>query len=108
MGRRRDPLLLLARDAFAVPPGEDEARKRRAAATARPYTVGLGGPSLPATLRTVAFYVGLVFLVERLTLLAVERVAGLSPVLADARNRAVLARHVGADFVSLAACAWLL
>lgn len=105
--RAASPLLLLTHDAFVLEPLPDKDDARKSRATKNPHVHGLGGPSLRSTLLTVAFYVAVLFLLERATCVSLARYADLDPVLASERNRGILARHIGVDFVALSICAFL-
>ncbi|KAL7545701.1 hypothetical protein ACHAWF_009051 [Thalassiosira exigua] len=113
--RRSSSLLLLTHDSFVIPdvPDKDDANKKREEeAQLNPHLHGLGGPSVYATLLTVAFYIAVLFLLEHATraLLAREDTVALVPILEKERNRHVLARHLAVDFLSLLVCsvvAWV-
>jgi hypothetical protein len=113
--RRSSSLLLLTHDSFVIPdvPDKDDANKKREEEAQRnPHLHGLGGPSVYATLLTVAFYIVVLFLLEHATraLLAREDTVALVPILEKERNRHVLARHLAVDFLSLLVCsvvAWV-
>ncbi|KAL3804600.1 hypothetical protein ACHAW5_007675 [Stephanodiscus triporus] len=128
--------LLLTHDSFVFPhldaPDKDDDNKRDAPASSsssssssssatkktttsssssssspNPHLHGLGGPSLPSTVLTVAFYVLLLFAVEHAVRHLVGTFAHVDPLLQIERNRHVLARHIGVDFVSLVVCAYV-
>lgn len=71
-----------------------------------PYLHGLGGPTLPSTLLTVAFYVGALFIVEHVTRYIIGTyLIHLDPILEIEMNRHIIARHMAVDFFSLVVCA---
>lgn len=73
-----------------------------------PYLHGLGGPTLPSTLLTVAFYVGVLFIVEHVTRFIIgTQLIHLDPILEIEMNRHIIARHMAVDFFSLVVCATL-
>ena len=60
-----------------------------------PYLNGLGGPTLPSTLLTVAFYVGVLFIVEHVTRYIIGTyLIHLDPILEIEVNRHIIARHI--------------
>ncbi|KAL3817199.1 hypothetical protein ACHAXA_007742 [Cyclostephanos tholiformis] len=126
--------LLLTHDSFVFPhlddPDKDDDNKRHpvanvvnrdtmnkddaaiavaAAAPPRknPHLHGLGGPSLPSTLLTVAFYVASLFLVEYLARYVIGRFAHVDPILEVEIHRHILARHLAVDFFALVVCAYV-
>lgn len=103
--RRSSTSLLLTHESFVFPEGKDgdEAKER----ARNPHLHGLGGPSLPSTILTVAFYVGILFLMEHAARVVIAQYAHVDPVLEDERNRHILARHIGVDFVALLMCAYV-
>mmetsp|Transcript_11017 Transcript_11017/g.23548 ORF Transcript_11017/g.23548 Transcript_11017/m.23548 type:complete len:330 (+) Transcript_11017:266-1255(+) len=107
--KRRSSSLLLTHESFVFDdlPDKDDATKRTAQTKGNPYVHGLNGPSLASTLLTVSFYVACLFLLEHLTRLGIATFAHVDPVLESERNRAILARHLAVDFVSLFCCAYV-
>lgn len=107
--RRSSSTLLLTHDSYVFPdidlPDKDDSNKRRS--EKNPHLHGLGGPSLTATLLTVSFYTGILFLLEHLTRYAIAQYAHVDPVLANETNRHILARHIAVDFLSLVMCAYV-
>ncbi|KAL7545785.1 hypothetical protein ACHAWF_009133 [Thalassiosira exigua] len=113
--RRSTSRLLLTHESFLIPdvPDKDDARKdREEEARRNPHLHGLGGPSLPSTILTVAFYIAVLFTLEHgaRALLAHDAMIKLVPLLDVEQNRHVVARRLANDFVSLVACsvvAWV-
>ncbi|KAL9189198.1 hypothetical protein ACHAXT_011688 [Thalassiosira profunda] len=103
---RRSSRLLLTHDSFVFDdlPDKDDANKRK---DANPHLHGLGGPSLLSTLLTVAFYVGVLFVVEHIAGLFISKYTHLDPILEVELNRHIIARHVVVDFLSLVCCAYV-
>ena len=106
--------LLLTHDSFVYPHldgiDKDDGNKRRNdgnAAPKNPHLHGLGGPSLPSTLLTVAFYVAALFAVEHLARHVIGSIPDLHPILEIERNRHILARHIAVDFFSLVVCTFV-
>ena len=120
--------LLLTHQSFVYPhllnaPDKDDANKRTTRssssttqknnneshhhqANSNPYIHGLGGPTLPSTLVTVAFYVGILFIIEHLTRYVIGTyLIHLDPILEMEINRHIIARHIAVDFFSLVVCA---
>jgi len=120
--------LLLTHQSFVYPhllnrPDKDDANKRttRSSSTTKknnnvshrgvdlnsnPYLHGLGGPTLPSTLLTVTFYVGVLFIVEHVTRYIIGTyLIHLDPILEIEVNRHIIARHMAVDFFSLVVCA---
>lgn len=108
--RRSSSWLLLTHDSFVIdelPAKDDDAKKKLDEKSKNPYVHGLGGPSLTSTLLTVSFYVAVLFVLEHLTRLFIARFAHVDPILESEHNRAVLARHIAVDFLSLVACSYI-
>ena len=124
--KRRTMQLLLTHQSFVYPhllnrPDKDDANKRttRSSSTTKknndnahvdlnsnPYLHGLGGPTLPSTLLTVTFYVGVLFIVEHATRYIIGTyLIHLDPILEIEVNRHIIARHMAVDFFSLVVCA---
>ena len=111
---RSRSFLLLTHDSFVYPHldgiDKDDDNKRRndsniAAPKKNPHLHGLGGPSLPSTLLTVAFYVAVLFATEHLARHVIGSIPNLHPILEIEINRHILARHIAVDFFSLVVCA---
>lgn len=104
--KRSNSRLLLSHDSFLADnvPDKDDENKRK---DKNPHIHGLGGPSLPSTLLTVAFYVAILFLIEYLACKFIGRYAHLDPVLQDERNLQIISRHLGVDFLSLIVCGYI-
>jgi hypothetical protein len=105
--KRRSSSLLLTHDSFVfldLEVDKDDSNKRQ---SRNPHVHGLGGPSLVATLLTVAFYVALLFVLEHMTRYIIAQFASVDPVLEDETNRHILARHIAVDFISLVMCAYV-
>ena len=127
--RRQTMRLLLTHQSFVYPhllnvPDKDDANKRttRSSSTTKknnnashrrgadlssnPHLHGLGGPTLPSTLLTMTFYVGALFVVERVTRYVIgAHLIHLDPILEIEVNRHIIARHMAVDFFSLVVCA---
>ncbi len=124
--KRASSFLLLTHDSFVFPELEepqidkDDANKRRlpnnnndnnnnnnnSRGYKNPHIYGLGGPTIYATLATVAFYVALLFLIEHGTKTALRRHASHISILNESpHNVGILARHLSVDFLSLLVCA---
>ena len=123
--------LLLTHDSFVFPELErahidkDDANKRQPNSSnnnnnknssssnedgeKNPHIYGLGGPTLHATLATVAFYVLLLFGIEHAAKAMLRRYAvHIIPILNESpHNVGVLARHLSVDFLSLLVCAYV-
>lgn len=104
--KRRSSSLLLTHESFCFDdiPQKDDANKFR---NRNPYIHGLDGPSLTSTLLTVTFYVLILFGIEHATRHVIAQYAYLDPILENETNRAILARHLGVDFICLAICAYI-
>ena len=104
--KRSSSSLLLTHDSFVFPdiPDKDDELKHQ---KRNPHLHGLNGPSLPSTLLTVAFYVGVLFFLEHVTRHVIAQFAYVDPVLENERNRHILARHIAVDFITLVMCAYI-
>lgn len=109
--KRNTSRLLLTHDSFVIPelPNKDDENKHSNSTTKKnPHIHGLGGPTVAPTLLTVAFYVGLLFIIEHATRLVIAQYEYIDPeILGIELNRQILARHIAVDFFSLLACAYI-
>ena len=104
--RSSSSYLLLTHESFVfndIPTPDDDKHHK----SHNPHLHGLGGPSLTSTLLTVSLYVAALFLIEHLCKLGIAQYAHIDPILENETNRAILARHLGVDFVCLAVCAYI-
>lgn len=89
---------------LASAPDKDDANKR--VVPASPYALG-SSPSKTSTLITVAFYVAFLFTTEYATNLFLAQFGHIDDALADNTSRAILARHLGVDFLCCIMVAYL-
>uniref|UniRef100_A0A7S2KRI4 TLC domain-containing protein n=1 Tax=Skeletonema marinoi TaxID=267567 RepID=A0A7S2KRI4_9STRA len=97
--------LLLTQESFnATLPAKDDSNKLLQLS---PYRYGLGGPDSISTMLTVSIKVLLLFTLEHIVRLIIQKFSHVDPILHVERNRHILARHLAVDFGSLAVCGFI-
>ena len=102
---QRPVRLLLTQESFnsALPQKDDSNKLLQHSA----HTYGLGGPDSISTILTVSVKVIILFAIEHLVRIIIEKNSHIDPILTVERNRHVMARHIAVDFISLAICAYI-